>query len=250
MTVFNVHSIEELPRQIDDIVETVEKTGYAIIRGLFNPKEIRHSLDLALADLAQQPLLPSSGILPEQIKDNVIKWSIGGESLVQQGIARMMLTIYNTFFSEDRYTFHSHFKTLIQVRDVLARRENLFDEALLPERYNGCRLQVYPAGGGFMGPHIDKRAIDNNHGKSDFIQTLMLVTQKGVDYTAGGAYVVQNDEIIDVEAGSQSGDVVIYNSDSLHGVADIDPHLPLDRSEITGRVVALVTIYANSLKPY
>jgi hypothetical protein len=247
MTHFSVSTLENLALQRDEIVQSVQDSGYTIIRGLFNPNEIRSKLELLKKELREGEIFSSSGTTPDQIKGNFLKWSIGGQSLVQQGLPRFMVTVYNTFFSEDKFGFHSNFETLIQIRDILAHRNVLFDNTLLPKRYNGCRLQVYPSGGGFMGAHIDKRAIDTNEGKNDFIQLLMLVSQKGLDYTSGGAYVVHNDQMIDVEADSLSGDVVIYNGDTLHGVADIDPHLPLDRNQIHGRVVALVTIYANNL---
>jgi hypothetical protein len=200
---------------------------------------------LVLAALDQESIGASEISNSNQIMGDFVKWSIGGHSQVQTGLPRFMLTVYNTFFSKDRFGLHETFKSLIQVRDILAGRNVHFDNLLLPGRFNGCRLQIYPSGGGFMGAHTDRRAVKTIEGMGPHIQLVMLLSQKGVDYQRGGAYVSHQNQFIDVEDNSCSGDVIVYNGDTLHGVDDIDPHLPFDRRKITGRMCALVTIYSN-----
>ena len=131
------------------------------------------------------------------------------------------------------------------VRDTLAKRPTyLFDEQLSAPLFNGTRLQIYPTGGGFMTAHTDLRAINNAKSLSpDYIQLVLLVTEKGQDYASGGAYVEQDGQRIDVEAHSRSGDILVYDGNTLHGVADIDTHLPLATTPAGGRIVALATIY-------
>jgi hypothetical protein len=242
-----IRNVTELAAYSKEIVATVNEEGYATIRGMFDPKEIRTRLKLVIDDVSASEIRASSGVGSDEIKDNLVKWSIGGQSVVQSGLPRFMVSVYNTFFSEDKYGLHSNFETLIQVRDTLANRLPMLDDKLLPARYNGCRLQIYPAGGGFMGAHVDSRAMDTNNGKNDYIQLVMLLTQKGKDYQSGGAYVVHRDRFIDVEADTLSGDVIVYNGDTIHGVADIDPQITFDRVRLKGRVVSLVTIYTNNL---
>ena len=96
-----------------------------------------------------------------------------------------------------------------------------------------------------MSSHIDTRAIDNASDISpDYIQLVLLLTEKGEDYKIGGAFVERADgSWIDSEENSLSGDVVVYNGSTKHGVADIDPHINFDPKSYLGRVVALATIY-------
>jgi hypothetical protein len=59
----------------------------------------------------------------------------------------------------------------------------------------------------------------------------------------GGAYLVHDGQKIDIENLALPGDIVIYDGRSHHGVDDVDSEVPLDTTQIRGRVVALVTIY-------
>lgn len=69
------------------------------------------------------------------------------------------------------------------------------------------------------------------------------MTERGVDFQSGGAYLEHGNLHKDIEQYAKAGDVVIYDGKSFHGVADIDPHEPLNTQKIRGRIVALVTIY-------
>jgi hypothetical protein len=48
---------------------------------------------------------------------------------------------------------------------------------------------------------------------------------------------------IDIEKHVKRGDVVVYDGKSYHGVEDIDPNLPFSSNDLSGRVVALATVY-------
>ena len=156
-----------------------------------------------------------------------------------------MITIMNPMYEEDFLGLRDSFKKLVILRDALAKREQtLFDEALPKPKFNGTRLQIYPSGGAFMTSHIDERAIENVSDISDsYIQLVLLMTEKGLDYKKGGAFVEKNGNIIDSESGSLSGDVLVYSGNTKHGVADIDSNLVFDPPNHLGRVVALATIY-------
>jgi hypothetical protein len=71
----------------------------------------------------------------------------------------------------------------------------------------------------------------------------MFITERGRDFSEGGAFLTHDGLETDIEAYAKSGDIAIYNGQSFHGVKDIDSHLPLTTNKIRGRIVALVTIY-------
>ena len=72
-----------------------------------------------------------------------------------------------------------------------------------------------------------------------FVQPVLCLTERGVDYQTGGAYL-RDSEIVDVESFCEAGDVMVYDGKIRHGVAPVDPHLS-DDGLFTGRVVAAVT---------
>lgn len=245
--VFVLRSKEELsePELLNTIINCVKDNSYAIIRGLFNRDEIRSKIPLLYNYVNSGEFLPSTGVSREAVRTNMKKWSLGGQSISQANLARFMIAVFNPMFCEDTFGLHADFEKLIYIRDVLAKREVMTDDKLPAPKFNGTRIQIYPKGGGFLGGHIDQRAIESIADMdSSFIQLVMLVTEKGTDYKRGGAYVINSKkEYIDVEAHSQSGDVVIYDGNTMHGVEDIDPDKVFDQNNLAGRAVALVTIF-------
>lgn len=241
---YQVHNMEEVARLKHQIVDEVSSRGFTSIRGLIGREEIASCLSKVKDHANRGGHLGSSGVSPAQIRTNMSKWSIGGQSTSQSGLPRFMLTIYNPLFEEDKFGLHKHFETLIELRDLLAGRPVQSDELLRPARFNACRLQIYPAGGGFMGAHTDSRAAENlQEGSGPYIQLVMLLTEKGSDYHHGGAFVTNGGLPFDTEIGSQAGDILVYDGSTMHGVSDIDPSLALNTASLGGRVVALATIY-------
>lgn len=241
---YKIDNIDEVGSLRDRIVGDVSIRGFTSIRGLIDQEDIATCLAKAKQYADTSKHLGSSGISPAQIRTNMSKWSIGGQSTSQSGLPRFMLTIYNPLFEEDRFGLHKHFETLIALRDTLAGRPLQADEILRPARFNACRLQLYPTGGGFMGAHTDSRAAENlQEGSGPYIQLVMLLTEKGSDYLQGGAFVIKDGQAIDTEHESRAGDILVYDGSTMHGVADIDPNHPLDTTSFGGRVVALATVY-------
>jgi hypothetical protein len=191
--------------------------------------------------------LGSRGVSQDAIKKFSSKWSIGGESPIQSDIARFMLTIYSPLSQEDTLGLHDFFNVLIGVRDLCAGRDKpYFDQDLPTPFFNGTRLQIYPSGGGFMSSHVDSTAVNTFNAAADglFLQPLLLLTERGVDYETGGAfYVSQNGEKVFLEEFAKAGDIIVYDETISHGVGDVDAHLPLDLDSEQGRIVALSTIY-------
>ena len=86
------------------------------------------------------------------------------------------------------------------------------------------RFQQYPSAGGFLSAHRDLAAIKSAKklGINLYYNCLLLMTKKNKDYKSGGGFVVKNKKIIDYETIADVGDVLIYNSSTIHGVLDID----------------------------
>ncbi len=226
------------------IIEEVAETGFSVVRGLFDRAELRGRLRRVydVANTAER--LPSASLRPEVIRGNVVKWSIGSDSPSQPGLPRMMLIAYNSLAAEDVLGLRDTFSRLVEVRDALAGREALTDERLAPDRWNACRVQIYPAGGGFMGAHVDSRAASNMPpGERVYVQLVLLLTERGRDYTAGGAFVRVKDRLHDTERDTQTGDVLVYDGATLHGVADVDPAESFRERNLRGRAVAVATVY-------
>ncbi|MDF2690491.1 MAG: hypothetical protein K0S29_346 [Gammaproteobacteria bacterium] len=245
--IFLCQDLQKLKNERNSIIKNVQENGYALIRGLYHAEEIRQKLSKVFEYSNQHSHRASQGVAPEDIRKNISKWSIGGTSTSQTGIFRFMLTIYNPLFEQDIFGLHPIFKKLIAIRDTLGDRNLLSDDVLLPTHFNACRIQVYPAGGGFMSAHVDSRAVTNFHElKEDsktYIQLVLLLTQKGLDYTSGGAFVKTDSGLVDSEANSLSGDILVYDGATNHGVSDIDPQLSFEEKNLRGRAVALATIY-------
>ena len=243
--IFHIYSTDQLRERAEVVVGHVKENGCALIRGLFSRDAIRKCADSVYAHANRAAHLASGGVSRESVRRNISKWSIGGMSASQAGVSRFMLMVYNPMACADIFRLHRTFRTLIEARDILAMRDEvLFDEKLPPPLFNGTRIQIYPKGGGFMTAHRDSRAAENLKGFSDtYVQLVLLLTEKGVDYTAGGAYIRRGEDAIDAEAGSLASDVLVYDGNTLHGVEDIDPDLPFTPSDLCGRAVALATIY-------
>lgn len=246
MKILNVSSLGELRSRSAEIKRHVASEGAILIRGIFDQLKIRQSLKLVYAKLDNEcSILGTTQGSRKTVRENSLKWSVGASSGAQVGNARFMITAYNPISAEDIYGFRAHFTQLIAARDAIRDdNNNTFDESLSGESFNACRFQIYPNGGGFMLGHRDYIAETASKEQNvQLLQLVLFVTQRGIDFERGGGYLVHDHNHIDIEELAQSGDIAIYDGQSFHGVADIDPIKPVDTSKIRGRVVALVTIY-------
>ena len=237
-------SLDNIQAIVPSIDTTIQEHGYCVIRGVYDRADLDRSVDLNRHKLSQSQLIHPSSCSSDVVRCNSVKWSIGSTSKTQGGISRFMMTIMNPMWCEDIYKMRSHFTSLIIVRDAIARRSPMLDDQLPETLFNGTRIQYYPSGGGFMSAHTDatgEKTASLIHG--EYIQLVLLLTQKGTHFENGGAYILRDDSFIDVERYSQTGDILVYNSSIIHGVSDIDPQIPYDPSTINGRLVALATIY-------
>jgi hypothetical protein len=245
MKILKIASLDCVKKQSEIIKKSVIENGAIILRGIFDPNDMKTSLNFLYNALDGMPILGTTQGTRESVRKNTLKWSVGGSTGAQKGNARFMLTAYNPIFEDDIYGFRSNFIRLIQIRDAIrGDQKTTNDDSLSYQSFNACRFQVYPRGGGFMLGHRDyvaeQASLQQN---APLLQLLLFVTKRGVDFMTGGAYLVHDGQKIDIENLALPGDIVIYDGRSHHGVDDVDSEVPLDTTQIRGRVVALVTIY-------
>ena len=102
-----------------------------------------------------------------------------------------------------------------------------------------------------MELHTDIRGVQYalEKGIKNFIQIILVMTEKGKDFQKGGAYVIKNNQKIYPENNCLPWDMILYNGSTQHGVDLIDKYTNLDLNSSEGRYVAMVPLFKDiSLK--
>ena len=229
----------------EGFVAELKENSFMIARGLLDAdtilngaQELRNKFDINQDN-------PSQGIRPEQILHNFQKWSIGVTS-PRHYLPRLYRIFYNPFWAEDIYRLHSQFEILSEFRNILCGMPVGYGKKVEPDGlYSGVRIQQYPRGGGFIGVHTDDASADNviDSDNRQFIQALIPMTIKGKDYHTGGGYIQKGNVLHFVDDLCEIGDIVVYDSSTLHGCLDIDPEASFQPNDINGRLVGFVTLY-------
>jgi hypothetical protein len=68
------------------------------------------------------------------------------------------------------------------------------------------------------------------------------MSQKGEDFTHGGAYVVRDGEKICTDDFTRPGDIVFFNASLSHGVDEIDPDVERRWLDFNGRWILLFAL--------
>ena len=217
--------------------KSIKKNTFAVIRGLFDENKIITKKKLYIDTFDYKNDIKHN---PEDIhlaKTNLQKIVIGNEG----GTWRFYRKLYTPLFKEDKYHMHYEFKKLIKLRNILSGRKTTF----APEGTWTCPMIThYPTGGGFLAKHRD--VADNLHATDlgiNFIQIIFIMSQKGIDFQTGGAYVIHNGETIYIEDECRPGDVVLYDGSTMHGVEVIDSDKMLDMTSTKGRYSAMVPLF-------
>jgi hypothetical protein len=236
---------EDVP--LESVRAAVARDGVACVRGLFPRDEIRAVLARIADGFDCRQDRKHDPRDTDAVRRNFQKLQIGAGSGVgsRRTLGRFMRVLYNPIFAPDVHGMRAHFVRLARLRNLLYGLPAGFavegDEQGL---WTCARIQQYPRGGGFMVPHRDMYAqVATTEAGIGYFQLLLLLTEKGRDFQEGGAYVDRGEDRFAFEDGCASGDVVVYDGRSVHGVADIDPLLPLDLTRFSGRAVALASLF-------
>lgn len=189
---------------------------------------------------------PSVGEKLSEIQSNFQKLRVGSSPAYPLN-TRLVRTFHNPLWEKDIYAMHTIFRKMIALRNKLIDKHKDFASNCIEDGFwTAAKILQYPQGGGFMSPHrdtpVNKVAEDAG---LEFVQLILIMSQKGVDYERGGAYIHENGEPFIFEDFCKLGDIAVYNGSSIHGVQDIDPHKPLDLETFSGRVVALAALFKD-----
>lgn len=140
-------------------------------------------------------------------------------------------------WNQDLFDLFERTRTLFQLKNVLSRNE--------PDKYLGevgedgivtrLAFQFYPSGMGYLNRHQDPV------GPHQLTVPTMSLTQKGVDFHTGGAYLQDvdgNQHNLDDLVGP--GDVVYFDARLKHGVELIDSEVETAWTDFHGRWVLLI----------
>lgn len=252
---FSIASPGDLPYVADEIRRAVTERNVAWVRGLVAPEECSQALAHLAARFdpgADSPVdhksrAPEPLAIPNYQRLMIGEW---GEAETQHSF--WMRLFYNPLWNADHYGLQSAFRRLVRLRNLVqGTREDYCLDGPESGIYTLSRIHQYPAGGGFLGSHRDSVAaqVPITGGLADYFQVLLVMSRKGADFTRGGGYWVQGGKRVLYEDFCEPGDVLIYNSQTLHGVACVDPHTPPDLASLTGRYSATVTLYRQRRGP-
>jgi hypothetical protein len=240
-------TLDEIP--FSSILQSLKRDKFACIRGLVSADNVKQAR-FKLSQLFNRDLdHPTVGESPVDVQTNFQKLSVGSvhSKSHQNNYARLLRTFYNPLWAEDIYDMHQIFRTMTVVRNRLINKPDSFAQDKIEEGlWTAARIHQYPQGGGFMGAHRDQTLSRISQAANlNYFQILLVMTQMGMDFECGGGFIDYQGQRIVFEQHCQIGDLIIYDSQTLHGVADVDPHQVLDLSQPTGRLAAFVSLYKS-----
>ncbi|HEU5301222.1 MAG TPA: hypothetical protein VFW06_03175 [Acidimicrobiia bacterium] len=232
---------------VDAIRTSIDRAGYAIVRGLATEAEVAVAVGRARAAFLPSDDHPTVGHAPADVRRNFQKWSVGtgGGGYRTEDAARLLRVIFTPFLDDDRYGVHDLLRRVAVVRNRLLQLPDAFAvDGIEDGFWTAARLQHYPRGGGFLDAHIDQETVDVlPSGAAGYVQVLMVLTERGRDFERGGAYLDRVDGRVDLEPHVRRGDLLIYDERTIHGVSDIDKHEVLDATTLRGRLTGFANLY-------
>ena len=246
-SLYVVNTLNQL--DCEQVMQTVVQTGYAAVRGLFDKSAIRGALHTIQSWISSHDDHAATGETPSDIMSNYQKLVVGGGAQRNYYVPRCVRILYNPIWADDAFQMRAMFIRLAQLRNRLIDKPHDFaiDQVSNEGFWTASRIQHYPSGGGFFAEHRDAVLSQQTQqaGLADFLQIILLLTERGIDYQTGGAYVVNQGERVDLEGLYGCGDVLLYDGRSVHGVDDIDMGEPFALRSGQGRVVALASLYED-----
>jgi len=248
-TTFEIERPGDLDREA--VLHALGKYSLARIRGVVEHDAIVRARACLAERFSADDDRASLGEDPQALKDNFQKLSIGGAQGYGVYRPRCLRTLYNPIWAEDVYGLRESFRTLARVRNaVYGLPEDLAVDGIDRGMWTASRIHHYPRGGGFLVSHRDTvvPVVQQRQGFDSFYQPIMVLSRKGVDFEEGGGFVEIEGERYFFETECQYGDIIVYDGRTVHGVADIDPHLPFRQDSIAGRLAGFATLYKDMQK--
>ena len=242
---FEVSRAEDVP--MEDFIEAMERTTFAVIRGIVAPAAMDTAYDRIAARFDRNKDHPASGQAGDAVRSNFQKINLGGEwCAASHDDARFFRAFYNPIWEEDVWGLRSAFIQLARVRNSLAgeRLDFALDRIEDNGLWTAARFHQYPKGGGFFRRHTDYVVKDVADEKSTrFYQVVLTMSRKGKHFKQGGAFVDVGGQRLCLDDVAEMGDIVVYDGRTVHGVEDIDPKEALDMGTINGRIAGFATLF-------
>ena len=234
--------------------QIINDKGYVILRGFFNQKEIRNHLKVLKKQFNAKKDKSSNSGNHKEIMKNYQKVCVGSSSNIKlkesEKIYRFHRIIYNPIWSPDIYKLRSVFKKFCGIRNKFLNYNYDYATKKVENKiWSATRILQYPKGGGHMSCHKDfiVRNI-NKKNKIKFYQFILNMSEIGKDFKSGGAYIKKNKKIIFLEKFLKSGDILVYNGSSNHGVYEVDPDNKVEISKLNGRIILMNSFYQSKIK--
>jgi len=233
---------------LQEIRESVAATGIARLENNSFRQLGRDARKEYLAAFSQFKLhAPTHKFKAEDLRTSPWrKLAIGSTNGLGESYAQLLQTTYFAESDSRCPSLTKLWRLLRVLRNELADLEPSFGSNGARDGFwNACRIHHYPIGGGFMVEHRDTHfpSVLSTH-RLPFLQVMMLLSNRGVDFSTGGGYVIGRDErFIDLESESAIGTIIIFDGSVRHGVKDIDRHEVLNVDSSRGRIAAFNNLY-------
>lgn len=219
---------------VEQMQKLLEERGAIRVTGLFAKYEVLEARDRLAARFSPENDVKHDEKDSEAVRGNLQKLKIGGINARTQPTRFMRI-----FYMEGGDLFDR----LITFRNRLSKLPEDFAKSKDGPYWTARRIQQYPSGGGFLSAHLDvETASIAKQAGFLYVNPILLMSQKGWDYQTGGGFIGSEKERWEYERDCEVGDVIVCGANTLHGVADIDPHKPLDLQTLSGRLIASVTL--------
>ena len=233
------------------ILKDLDNYGYLLINGLFDRGNLRSKLKIIKEKYSSLKEHSSLSGNPKLIQNNFHKFCVGSASHNGQKVYRLHRVIYNPLWSQDLFKLRDIFLKLCFFRNkLLGFEKNYCTLNIENNLWSACRIMQYPLGGGHMSEHKDNvvNKISKKNNIKNFYQIILNLTERGKDFSNGGAYIKVKGKFIDLEKYAQSGDIIIYKSRLIHGVKEIDPNKKLNTKKMNGRIILMNNLYQDFTK--
>lgn len=247
--VFQFSSAQEVRDARAEIVATLEREDVALLRGVVDASVVRTALDRIASRFsrANDSVIDhkSHAAAPREVP-NYQRLMLGEHGEGEKNRALCMRIFHNPSWNADEWGMHAAFRSMTEIRNAVYGVEPDYClDAPEGDVYTLFRVHHYPAGGGFLGAHRDGVAasVPERAGLQGYVQALLVMSEKGTDFEAGGGYYYKDGRRVLYEEFSRPGDILLYNGQTLHGVQTVDPYTPIDLDSAAGRYSASVTLY-------
>lgn len=247
--IYNYKNILDIKKK--EVIKSLNKYHFVILRNLFEKSQVAEVLKNIKRKFKPQADKIRQEKNYDLIKTNYQRFMFGMSGGVKGALntnPRYFRVFYNPLWCKDIYKGRNILLKLTRIQNYfynLDANYGINKKKTKDGLFVASRFQHYPIGGGFLAPHKDKYAIKaaKQLGINLYYNFLLIMTKKGRDYKNGGGFVSKDNKIITYEDIAEVGDVVIYNSKTVHGVLDIDSNLFPNRATKDGRYIALTTLF-------